>query len=227
MTGGYRFGFDIGGTFTDFVLMNSSTGEISSYKTLTTPADPSRAVMEGWEELLQNAGIDGSSVERAIHGTTLITNALIERKGAVALLLTTRGFSDVLDTQKEMRYDIYDLQALPVEHLITRPLRFEIDERIDTFGEVIEPLDFTGLEEMKAMLSDAGVEGQIESVAVCLMQAYTNPEHEEKINVWLKNNLPGISVSLSSEVAPQIREYERMSTTVCNAFVQPLTERYL
>ena len=227
MTGGYRFGFDIGGTFTDFVLMNSSTGEISSYKTLTTPADPSRAVMEGWEELLQNAGIDGSSVERAIHGTTLITNALIERKGAVALLLTTRGFSDVLDTQKEMRYDIYDLQALPVEHLITRPLRFEIDERIDTFGEVIEPLDFTGLEEMKAMISDAGVEGQIESVAVCLMQAYTNPEHEEKINVWLKNNLPGISVSLSSEVAPQIREYERMSTTVCNAYVQPLTERYL
>ena len=227
MSASYRFGFDIGGTFTDFVLIDASSGEISSYKTLTTPSDPSRAVMEGWEELLRGAGVDGGSVERAIHGTTLITNALIERKGAVALMLTTRGFSDVLDTQKEMRYDIYDLHALPVEHLIPRPLRFEVDERIDTFGDVLEPLDPAGLEEMKATLAEAGVTDDVEAVAVCLLQAYTNAEHEQQIGAWLAENLPGVSVSLSSEVAPQIREYERMSTTVCNAYVQPLTERYL
>ena len=106
---GYRFGFDIGGTFTDFVLIDTESGEIASYKTLTTPHDPSRAVMEGWSELLKRVGSDGSTVDRAIHGTTLITNALIERKGAATLMVTTRGFSDVLDTQKEMRYDIYDL----------------------------------------------------------------------------------------------------------------------
>ena len=223
----YRFGFDIGGTFTDFVLIDTASGEIASYKALTTPEDPSRAVVEGWEELLAGAGVTGGAVERAIHGTTLITNALIERKGAVSLLLTTRGFSDVLDTQREMRYDIYDLHALPVDHLVPRPLRFEVDERIDTFGDTLVPLDTSGLEEMKATLEEAGVLGDIGAVAVCYLHAFTNPEHEQRTGAWLGENLPGVSVSLSSEVAPQIREYERMSTTVCNAYVQPLAERYL
>ena len=223
----YRFGFDIGGTFTDFVLLDAASGEIASYKALTTPEDPSLAVVEGWEELLAGVGVAGGAVERAIHGTTLITNALIERKGAVSLLLTTRGFSDVLDTQREMRYDIYDLHALPVDHLVPRPLRFEVDERIDTFGDILEPLDTSGLEEMKATLEEASVVGDIGAVAVCYLHAFTNPEHEQKTGAWLGENLPGVSVSLSSEVAPQIREYERMSTTVCNAYVQPLAERYL
>ena len=163
MTGGYRFGFDIGGTFTDFVLMNSSTGEISSYKTLTTPADPSRAVMEGWEELLQNAGIDGSSVERAIHGTTLITNALIERKGANTALITTKGFRDILEMAKEMRYDIYDLLLVLPEPLVARPLRLEVDERINARGEVLTPLQTSELEVIANTLKDEGVE----AVAVC------------------------------------------------------------
>ena len=158
MTGSYRFGFDIGGTFTDFVLMNSSTGEISSYKTLTTPADPSRAVMEGWEELLQNAGIDGSSVERAIHGTTLITNALIERKGANTALITTKGFRDILEMAKEMRYDIYDLLLVLPEPLVARPLRLEVDERINARGEVLTPLQTSELEAIANTLKDEGVE---------------------------------------------------------------------
>ena len=219
----YRFGFDIGGTFTDFVLIDTASGEIASYKALTTPEDPSRAVVEGWEELLAGAGVAGGAVERAIHGTTLITNALIERKGAKAALITTKGFRDILEMAKEMRYDIYDLLLVLPEPLVERPLRFEVDERINARGEVLTPLKLAELEVLAATLADAG----IEAVAVCYLHAFTNPEHEQRTGAWLGENLPGVSVSLSSEVAPQIREYERMSTTVCNAYVQPLAERYL
>ena len=219
----YRFGFDIGGTFTDFVLIDAASGEIASYKALTTPEDLSRAVVEGWEELLAGAGVAGGAVERAIHGTTLITNALIERKGAKTALITTKGFRDILEMAKEMRYDIYDLLLVLPEPLVERPLRFEIDERINARGEVLTPLKPAELEVLAATLADVG----IEAVAVCYLHAFTNPEHEQKTGAWLGENLPGVSVSLSSEVAPQIREYERMSTTVCNAYVQPLAERYL
>ncbi|MDH3676099.1 MAG: methylhydantoinase, partial [Anaerolineae bacterium] len=141
----YRFGFDIGGTFTDFVLIDTRSGQIASYKTPTTPRRPAQAVMEGWHKLLEEVGTDGGQIETAIHGTTLITNALIERKGSVTLFLTTTGFSDVLDTQREMRYDIYDLHAPQVLHLVPRVLRFEVNERVDAFGNVIQPLDISGL----------------------------------------------------------------------------------
>jgi N-methylhydantoinase A len=223
----YRFGFDIGGTFTDFVLIDNVTGEIHSYKALTTPHQPAQAVIEGWRTLLAATGAAGSQVETAIHGTTLITNALIERKGAVTTLVTTRGFSDVLDTQREMRYDIYDLHAPQVMHLVPRPLRFEVDERLNGFGEVYQPLDVAGLEEMVATLEQAGVLDKIEAVALTFLHAYANPAHEQAAGEWLRRRLPHASVTLSSEVAPEIREYERMSTTVCNAYVQPMTDHYL
>lgn len=223
----YRFGFDIGGTFTDFVLIDNSSGAIHTYKTLTTPEQPAQAVIEGWQTLLANVQIAGSAVETAIHGTTLITNALIERKGAVTLLITTSGFSDVLDTQREMRYDIYDLHAPPVVHLIPRPLRFEVEERLDGFGNMLEPLKLDGLTTMLQQLQAADVVAQVEAVAVCLLHSFLNPVHEEQIGAWLAEHLPHVRISLSAEVAPQIREYERMSTTVCNAYVQPLTARYL
>ncbi|MCB9139096.1 MAG: hydantoinase/oxoprolinase family protein [Caldilineaceae bacterium] len=223
----YRFGFDIGGTFTDFVLVDVVSGEIRSYKTLTTPRQPARAVLEGLHQLLGEANAAGSEVVSAIHGTTLITNALIERKGAVTILLTTRGFSDVLDTQREMRYDIYDLHAPPVTHLVPRPLRFEIDERLDGLGNELEPLDVTSLEQLSETLEKAGVTDRIEAIAVCFLHAYANPAHEQAACDWLKARFPQAAISASSAVAPEIREYERMSTTVCNAYVQPLTERYL
>ncbi|MDE0527700.1 MAG: hypothetical protein OXH85_03275, partial [Truepera sp.] len=172
----YRFGFDIGGTFTDFVLIDTASGEIASYKALTTPEDPSRAVVEGWEELLAGAGVAGGAVERAIHGTTLITNALIERKGAKAALITTKGFRDILEMAKEMRYDIYDLLLVLPEPLVERPLRFEVDERINARGEVLTPLKLAELEVLAATLADAG----IEAVAVCYLHAFTNPEHEQR-----------------------------------------------
>ena len=223
----FRFGFDIGGTFTDFVLIDGESGEIHTYKTLTTPQVPEAAVMDGWNTLLARAGIDGSAVENAIHGTTLITNALIERKGAVTLLVTTSGFSDVLDTMREMRYDIYDLHSMQVTHLVPRPLRFEVEERLDGFGDVYEPLDVRGLEAMRATLEAAGVLDKVEAIAVAFLHSFTNPIHEQAASEWLGTNMSHVSVSLSSDVAPQIREYERMSTTVCNAYVQPLTSRYL
>ncbi len=219
----YRFGFDIGGTFTDFVLINRSNGHISSYKTLTTPHNPSQAVVEGWKKLLADAEAQGEAVETAIHGTTLITNALIERKGAKTALITTRGFRDVLEMAKEMRYDIYDLLMQLPQPLVPRPLRLEVTERLNGRGEVIEPIQLADLELLKSKL----LEEKVEAVAVCFLHSFTNPQHEQTAANWLHEHLPDLTVSISAEVAPEIREYERMSTTVCNAYVQPLTERYL
>ena len=217
---GYRFGFDIGGTFTDFVLINTQSGQIASYKTPTTPHNPSQAVMEGWRQLLEDVGTKGEAVETAIHGTTLITNALIERKGSVALFLTTSGFSDVLDTQREMRYDIYDLHSPQVFHLIPRPLRFEVEERLDAFGNVLEPLDYAGLEALRDTLEAAGVTDHVEGVAVCLLHSFTNPVHEEAVGGWLREHLPGMSVSLSHEVAPRYANMNgcqpRCAMPMCN-----------
>jgi len=220
---GYRLGFDIGGTFTDFVLIDQINGAIQSHKLLTTPADPAAAVMEGLRHLLARHGVQGSEIETAIHGTTLITNALIERKGARTALITTRGFRDVLEIGREMRYDIYDLLLVLPRPLCERPLRFEVEERLNGRGEVVTPLKLEDLERLRPALEAAN----IEAIGVCLLHAYINPEHEQRIRSWLNTHLPHIAVSLSSEVAPEIREYERMSTTVANAYVQPLTERYL
>jgi len=219
----YRFGFDIGGTFTDFVLIDDQSGAITSYKTLTTPHDPAAAVMEGVRSLLNTVMAPGQAIDTAIHGTTLITNALIERKGAKTAFITTSGFRDVLEIAKEMRYDIYDLLLVLPKPLVERPLRLEVTERVNGRGEVVVPLDTTQLEALKPILEREGVS----AIAVCLLHAYRNPAHEQQIRAWLRAQLPHVSISLSSEVAPEIREYERMSTTVANAYVQPLTERYL
>jgi N-methylhydantoinase A len=219
----YRFGFDIGGTFTDFVLCNVQTGQLFTYKTLTTPDNPGQAVIEGWKELLERVGAPGNAVELSIHGTTLITNALIERKGARTALLTTSGFGDTLDTQREMRYDIYDLHSPPVQPLIPRSLRCEVDERMGPFGEVLTPLSPASLETVAEFI------GKIDpqAVAVCFLHSYRNQHHEQQVAAFLRERFPGLAIALSSEVAPEIREYERMSTTVANAYVQPMASRYL
>ena len=219
----FRFGFDIGGTFTDFVLVDIASGAVRTYKTLTTPRDPSRAVMEGWRALVDQADVGAESVEMAVHGTTLITNALIEREGAQTGLITTKGFRDVLEMRKEMRYDIYDLLITLPEPLVPRPLRLEVDERVTASGEVLRPLDLAELEPIAHKLRKEGVE----AVAVCFLHSYRNPVHERAAGEWLRQRIPGIAVSISSEVAPEIREYERTSTTVSNAYVQPLAETYL
>ena len=179
--------------------------------------------MEGVRALLDQMGAPGHALDTAIHGTTLITNALIERKGARTAFITTRGFRDVLEIAKEMRYDIYDLLLVLPQPLVPRPLRLEVDERLNGRGEVVTALNSADLAALRPTLEREGVE----SVAVCLLHSYRNPDHEQQIRAWLHEHMPRLSVALSSEVAPEIREYERMSTTVVNAYVQPLTESYL
>ena len=221
--GRYRLGFDIGGTFTDFVLVDSQTGRVETYKTPTTPHELSKAVREGWHFLLSRVGATGAEVEVVIHATTLITNAMIERKGSKTALVTTKGFKDVLDTQKEMRYDIYDLHAPPVQPLVPRALRWEIEERLDSFGEVVVPLNDADVDTAVAGIKAS----EAKAVAVCFLHSYRNPDHEQKVANRIRSALPRVSVSISSEIAPEIREYERMSTVVANAYVQPLTEQYV
>ena len=216
-----RFGFDIGGTFTDFVLIDEQTGAIQTHKTLTTPHDPALAVLQGWQALVSDE--DAPCVESAIHGTTLFTNALIERKGARTAFLTTRGFRDILEMGKEMRYDIYDLLLVLPEPLVARRLRLEVDERLDGRGNVVTPLAMPEVQEVADLLAKEDVE----ALAICFLHAFTNPEHEQAAGSELASRLPNVRISMSHEVAPEIREYERMSTTVCNAYVQPLAETYL
>jgi N-methylhydantoinase A/oxoprolinase/acetone carboxylase beta subunit len=179
--------------------------------------------MEGWSVLLDRVGANGAGVETAIHATTLVTNALIERKGAKTALITTEGFKDTLDTQREMRYDIYDLHSPPVEPLIPRTLRWEVRERLNNFGEVFLPFDDESLDRAIAAVGASGAE----AVAICFLHSYINPAHEDRAAERVTKALPKISVSVSSEIAPEIREYERMSTAVANAYVQPMASRYL
>lgn len=219
----YRLGIDIGGTFTDFVLVDEHTGTVHLNKVLTTPRDPADAVIDGLSTLLDRAEVRGEELGIAIHATTLITNALIERKGAKSALLTTEGFRDVLEMGTEVRYDIYDLFLERPEPLVPRRLRFEARERLNKDGGVVTMLDERGLSRVAAKMRAAGVE----AVAVAFLHSFRNPAHERSAGTVLSRVLNGASISLSSEVAPEIREFERMSTTVANAYVQPITRSYI
>ena len=221
--GGYRLGCDIGGTFTDFVLLDDATGEIRVHKCLTTPGDPSDAVEEGIVGLSQAVpGVTGR-LDEVIHGTTLVINAILERKGAATALITTLGFRDVLELGREIRYAPYDVFAEFPEPLVPRPLRIEVNERVRADGTVLRPLDEEGA---RAAIEDLVAAG-VESIAVCLINSFENPEHERRIQELIREIAPHADVSISYDVLPQIREYERTSTTVTNAYVKPLTGRYL
>ena len=224
MTAGtYRMGCDIGGTFTDFVLVNSQSGEIHTHKCLTTPSDPSEAVASGISALQDVLPEFVPQVDELIHGTTLVINAIIERKGAKTALITTKGFRDVLELGREIRYDAYDIFAEYPPPLVPRHLRQEVRERIAADGRVIRPLDTGGVKTLLRELQNQG----IESLAVCLINAYENPAHEQAIKALIEKEAPDLFNSISFEVLPQIREYERTSTTVTNAYVKPITARYL
>ncbi len=223
MASRYRLGFDIGGTFTDFTLVDQETGATFLNKCLTTPDDPSRGVIDGLVPLLEKAGVSGEEVDIAIHATTLITNALIERKGARTALLTTRGFRDVLEMGTEVRYDIYDLFLEKPALLVDRNRRYEVTERLDKDGNVLTPLDTAELRTLAAKMRADGVE----ALAIVFLHSFRNTAHESLAAEILAQELPGVSISISSAVAPEIREYERMSTTTANAYVQPITRKYL
>jgi len=219
----YRLGCDIGGTFTDFVLLNDETGEIQINKCLTTPQDPSDAVQQGVKKMLETTPGFVKRLDEVIHGTTLVINSIIERKGAKTGLITTQGFRDILEFGREMRYDMYDIFAIYPEPLVSRPFRREVDERISSDGRIIRKLNPAEVKTVLRKLMDMG----IESLAVCLLNSFENPTHELMIKDILLKEAPELSVSISYEVLPQVREYERTSTTVANAYVKPLTRKYI
>ncbi len=214
---------DIGGTFTDLVALDLPNGRIIVEKLLTTYPDPSAAVLEGVSRLLEKSCLTPQSIRYVVHGTTLITNTLIERTGAKTALLATAGFRDAVEIGNEGRYDMYDLALKKPPPLAERRLRFDVPERMLADGRVWTPLDEAGAREICAVLRAE----EIEAVAICFLHSYTNPAHELAALAIVSEELPEISISASHQVAPGMREYPRASTTIANAYVQPITERYL
>jgi N-methylhydantoinase A len=221
--GRYRAGVDIGGTFTDLLLLDEHTGEMIIGKILTTPDDPSMAVMQGLQALLAERSLNAASVSATIHGTTLITNAIIERKGAKTGLITTQGFRDALEIGREKRYDIYDIFLENPEPLVPRALRREVAERLDETGQVLVPLNRMEVFDVVQDLLRDGVE----ALAIVLLHSFRNPTHERIVREVVESEFPALTLSLSSDVMPEIREFERTSTTVANVYVKPIARRYL
>ena len=219
--GGRRLAVDIGGTFTDVVL--EKDGRYHGTKVLTTHQAPAEGFMLGVERVLAETNTDAAHIELIIHGTTLATNALIERKGARTALITTEGHRDALEMAYENRFDQYDIQADRLPPLVPRELRVPVPERVNYRGKVIRALDEGAVRAVIAELQSAGVE----SVAVGLLHAYANPDHEQRVGRMLAELAPELMVSLASDVCPEIREYERQSTTCANAYVRPLISGYL
>ena len=216
-----RLGVDIGGTFTDVVL--DVAGQRHSTKVLTTYAAPEEAIVQGLHRVCALAGIAPSALTQIIHGTTLATNALIERRGAKTALITTQGFRDVIEMRSESRFEQYDLNLTLPEPLLPRNRRYTVAERIGARGDVLIALDRAEVEGLCDTLRAAGYQ----SIAVGLLHSYANPAHERLIRSVLEDRLPGVMISLSSEVSPQMREYERFNTTVANAYIKPLMKSYL
>jgi N-methylhydantoinase A len=219
----YRLGADIGGTFTDLVLVDDAGGMFRVGKVLTTSDAPDEGVIEGTRKVLEEAEVDASAVATVIHGTTLFTNALIERKGARTALITTKGFRDAIEIGREHRYDMYDLYIEKPKPLASRHLRFEVDERILVDGSVIKPLEDADVE---AVIEALAAE-QVEAVGVCLLHSYVNDLHERRIGALLARLLPKVVTTLSCDIVPELREYDRTSTTLANVYVKRLAERYL
>jgi N-methylhydantoinase A len=217
-----RAGVDIGGTFTDLCVVDGDH-VVAVGKALTTPHDPSEAVEAVLAETLERLGIGFSDLHLIVHGTTLVTNAIIERRGSPTALLTTQGFRDAIEIGRERRYELYDLMVELPRPLVPRHLRFNVPERMLADGTPVVELDETHVERLGRELAESGVE----AVAVSFLHSFTNPEHERRARDALLQSAPVLRVSLSSEVAAEIREFERTTTTVANVYVQALIDRYL
>ncbi len=216
-----RLAVDIGGTFTDLCL--EWKGKLTSTKVLTTPRAPEEGVLTGMDEIVKLSGIKPAELGLIIHGTTLATNAIIERKGAKTALVVTEGFRDSIEIAFEHRFEQYDIFMVKPSPLVARDLRFGIPERLDGRGNVLIPLDENAVRSLATNLKGKG----IEAIAIGYMHAYLDGKHERRTRDILAEMLPGVSITLSSEVSPEIREYERWSTAVANAYVQPVMDRYL
>jgi N-methylhydantoinase A len=218
----FRVGVDIGGTFTDLVLIGPD-GAVWSLKVPSTPADYSAAVLDGLSQLTERAGVRPDAIDEIVHGTTVATNAILEKRGARTALITTAGFRDVLEIRRVRMPQLYNIQWEKPAPLVPRYLRFEVPERIDFRGEVLIPLDEASLDAIVAEIERESAE----SVAICLLHSYVNPAHEARIAEILRELLPGVSLSVSSAITRELKEFERTSTTVIDAYVKPVVERYL
>jgi N-methylhydantoinase A len=219
-----RLGVDVGGTFTDLVLHDPRRDLVHTGKLLTTPDDPSEAIVNGAQRLLRETGLVPADLHSIVNGTTLVTNTVIERTGAAVGLITTQGFRDVIEVGKEIRYDLYDLFLEAPPTLVPRRRRLEVAERLDVDGQVLVPLDEAAVAATaRSLVEDHGVE----AIAISFMHSYRNPRHEQRAGVIVRGAYPDLPLTLSSEVAPEIREFERTSTACANAYVQPLMRRYL
>ena len=214
-----RIGIDIGGTFTDFIIFNPDTKALHSLKVPSSPGEPSGAVLQGLRRILVDYP-EARHIE-IIHGSTVATNALLEKKGARTALITTRGFGDVLEIGRQQREELYNLTPIRTPVLVPKNRRFELDERVGSTGEILRPLDENAMKELGKSLRSSGVE----SIAICFLFSFLRPDHESLVAETLR--AAGWSVSASHEILPEYREYERMSTTVVNAYVAPIMDRYL
>ncbi len=219
-----RLGVDVGGTFTDLVLHDPTRNLVHTGKLLTTPDDPSEAVVGGIQRLLREVGLRAADLHSIVHGTTLVANTVIERTGAVVGLITTDGFRDVIEIGREIRYDLYDLFLEAPPTLVPRRRRREVSERLNAEGQILLPLDEPAVAE--AARDSVESEGA-EALAISFMHAYRNPQHERRASEIIRKLFPAVPLTLSSSVAPEIRELERTSTACANAYVQPLMRRYL
>ena len=218
-----RMAIDIGGTFTDTVLIDSSRSIVASTKTLTSHENPADAAVAGARKALDQAGVVPDQITGFVHGTTLATNALIEKRGAVVAIITTDGFRDILEIAYERRYSQYDINLEKPGFPVTRDHTFTVKERMSAGGEVLIDLDESDIPQLTGALQSGG----IDAVAICLLHAYANNKHELKLRSLIKAACPEIAVSISSEVSPEAREFDRLSTTVANAYIQPLMQHYL
>ncbi|MGJ8625881.1 MAG: hydantoinase/oxoprolinase family protein [Sulfitobacter sp.] len=218
-----RLAIDIGGTFTDTVLMDSACRVLATTKTPTTPDAPARAALEGARDVLKSAAANWEQITTFIHGTTLATNALIERRGARVATITTAGFRDILEIAYERRYSQYAINIEKPDLIVPRKHALTIGGRMNAQGQELAPLDETAVSALAAKLAAKG----IEAVAICLLHSYANPAHELDLRALLQEHLPDLVISLSHEVSPEAREFDRLCTTIANAYIQPLMSRYL
>jgi N-methylhydantoinase A len=219
-----RIGVDVGGTFTDFVLHDPARNLVATGKRLTTPDDPSEAIVAGIARLLEETGLKPGDLHSIVHGTTLVTNTIIERTGCKVGLLTTDGFRDSIEIGREIRYDLYDLFLEAPPTLVPRHLRLEVPERLDVQGEVLLPLDEAALIAATRQLVEVE---KVEALAIGFLHAWRDPRHERRAAEVIRGLFPDLPMTLSSAVAPEIREFERISTACANAYVQPRMQRYL
>ena len=218
----FRIGVDIGGTFTDIVAVRENSGEKFNGKVLTTPMNPSEGVLQGVSEIIKKHNINPENC-RIIHGTTLVANAVIERKGVETALLTTEGFKDVLEIGREWRYDLFSLDLEMPNPIVPRHLRFEIKERLDYKGDILVSLDQNEL----ILIAKKLAKLNIRTLAIVFMHSFKNSIHEELAKNIFNKYAPNINLCLSSSVSPEIGEYERTSTTVANAYVQTIFKSYI